>query len=238
MVTFSELKRLENQTLQAIRTLGVFGRLQSLSAAAKQTNITVASREPINLHLSFTLPTRLREDAGRQAIHRAFHVGCCAVPSGRTDGIAQLSYSVLIGENAVPSKRVARKFHFDFEPISARNNAESKPTYHLQICGELSPHHTAEGYTEDDIAHMLPAWSQPRFPTQPMSLALILNWLLIEFGRETAVKDARLDPRWRSLVRNAERTILKPYYDACSLFLTANANDDESFFSKHIYEEN
>jgi len=238
LVSFSQLKRLESQAIQAIRTEGSFGRLSSLAGAAKQAQITAASKTPINVHLSFTLPTRLREDAGRQAIERPFHVGCYAVAAadGR-DEIAQLSYSVLIGQGAHPSMAVARKFHFDFEPAQFRNVQESKPTFHLQMCGELSEYHQAAGYTEEHIAHMLPSWSQPRVPTQPMSLALVLNWLFIEFGAEVAVKDARLSPRWRSLVRAAEREILKPYYDACSDFLSARANEDESFFAKHIYEE-
>lgn len=237
MVTFSQLKRLEIQAIQAIRTEGVFGRLGSLATAAKQAQIAAVSKAPIDVHLSFTLPTRLREDGGRRAIERPFHVGCYAVAANGRDEIAQLSYSILIGQEAHPSKAVARKFHFDFEPVSFRNFAESKPTFHLQMCGELSPHHETDGYKEEDIAHLLPAWSQPRVPAQPMSLALVLNWLFIEFGYEAPVRDARLSPRWRSLVRDAERQILKPYYDACSAFLSTSANNDESFFSKQIYEE-
>lgn len=237
MVSFSQLKRLESQAIQAIRTEGPFGRLSSLSGAAKQAQVIPASRAPINVHLSFTLPTRLREDAGRQAVERPFHVGCYAVPAQRGDEIAQLSYSVLIGQDASPSMSVARKFHFDFEPVQFRNVSESKPTFHLQMCGELSEHHEMAGYTEEHISHLLPSWSQPRVPTQPMSLALVLNWLFIEFGAEVAVKDARLNPRWRSLVREAEREILKPYYQACFDFLSARANEDESFFARQIYEE-
>ncbi|MBR8078986.1 hypothetical protein [Burkholderia cenocepacia] len=237
MVSFSQLKRLENLVIQAIRTEGPFGRLTSLSGAAKQAQITPASKTPIDVHLSFTLPTRLREDAGRHAVERPFHVGCYAVPAEGRDEIAQLSYSVLIGQDASPSMSVARKFHFDFEPMQFRNVLESKPTYHLQMCGELSEYHEMAGYTEDHIAHLLPSWSQPRVPSQPMSLALVLNWLFIEFGAEVAVRNARLNPRWRSLVRAAEREILKPYYDACSAFLSTTANEDESFMAKHIYEE-
>lgn len=237
MVSFSQLKRLETQAIQAIRTEGPFGRLGSLVGAAKQAQITASSKAPIDVHLSFTLPTRLREDAGRRAIERPFHVGCYAEAAKSRDEVAQLSYSVLIGQEAHPSRVVARKFHFDFEPGQFRNLAESKPTFHLQICGELSGHHRTAGYAEENIAHMLPAWSQPRVPSQPMSLALVLNWLFIEFGAEVAVKDARLNPRWRKLVREAEREILKPYYDQCSTFLAASANEDESFFSRIIYDE-
>lgn len=237
MVTFTELKSLEQQAIQAIRTEGVFGRLSSLAGAAKSAQIIPNAKAPLNLSLSFTLPTRLREDPGHAAIERAFHVGCFATPHNQRDEITQLTYSVLICQDAYPSKRVARKFHFDFEPASLRNQAESKPTFHLQLCGELSSHHQTEGYTEEDIGHLLPSWSQPRVPAQPMSLALILNWLFIEFGREAPVRDARLSPRWRSLVRQAERSVLKPYYEACFNFLSSTGKEDQSFFSSHIYEE-
>lgn len=238
LVKFTQLNRLEAQVLQTIRTQGVFGRLNSLVAAAKEAQIYTKSKMPINVNLNFTLPTRLREDVGKHAIERGFNVGCLVVPSNdNKDEISHLSYSVLIGQDAYPSKRVARKFHFDFEPASMRNNAESKPTFHLQLCGELSSHHQALGYTEDDIIHLLPSWSQPRVPAQPTSLALILNWLFIEFGHEAVVKNARLAPRWQSLVREAERSVLKPYFDACSAFLAAAGHEDESFFSAHIYEE-
>lgn len=237
LVKFSQLKNLEGKAIQTIRTDGVFGRLGSLVSTAQQAQIIPGSKAPVNLHLSFTLPTRLREDTGVHAIERAFHVGCLAVPSASGDDISHLSYSVLIGQNALPSKAVARKFHFDFEPAAARNVAESKPTFHLQMCGELSPHHIGAGYADGDIQHLLPSWSQPRIPTQPMSLALVLNWLFIEFGCEAPVRNARTSPRWRSIVREAERSVLKPYYEDCSMFLSMNANDDESFISKRIYEE-
>lgn len=237
MVTFTQLNRLEALAIQAIRTEGVFGRLSSLASAAQQAQIIKSAKVPIDVNLNFTLPTRLREDSGQHAIERAFHVGCLVVPSKSNDEISHLSYSVLICQDAHPSKRVARKFHFDFEPASIRNIAESKPTFHLQLCGELSEHHQTVGYTEEDICHLLPSWSQPRVPVQPMSLALVLNWLFIEFGCEAAVREARLNPRWRSLVREAERSVLKPYFDACSAFLGATSNEEESFISSHIYEE-
>lgn len=237
MVTFAHLKRLENETLTAIRTQGPFGHLSSLSSAAHQAQIVTHGKVPIDVNLGFTLPTRLREDPGTEAIQRTFHVGCNAVASAQDDGISQLSYSVLIGKDAHPSRDVARKFHFDFEPAVSRNQKEPKPTFHLQMCGKLSPHHHTDGYSDGHIEHLLPAWSQPRIPTQPMSLALVLNWLFIEFGHEQSVRDARLNPRWRSLVREAERAVLKPYYEACFTFLSEAAHEEDSFYSRHIYEE-
>lgn len=234
LLNFSALKRLELLTINTIRTQGVFGRLSSLQGAARTAQITPKSSAPVDIHLSFTLPTRLRED-GKNKVERSFHVGCRAKSNG--ENITQLSYSVLIGKDAAPSTSVARKFHFDFEPLTERNVAESKPTFHLQMCGELSGHHTTYGYTEDDIAHMLPAWSTPRIPTMPMSLALVLNWLFIEFGHESVVRNVRINPTWQSIVRQAEQELLKPYFNSCAQFLGSTANNNLSFTSKHLYEE-
>lgn len=237
MISFSQLQKLEISVLRAIRTEGVFRRLDSLATAASQAQEFIGPRAPINLGLNFTLPTRLREDGHGPAIRRPFHVGCLAHCSAKGNEIESLSYSVLIGQEEYPSRRVARKFHFDFEPAILRNPAEAKPTFHLQLCGELSEHHEINGYALEHIAHLLPSWSQPRVPVQPMSLALVLNWLFIEFGGEPPVIEARTSPRWRSLVREAERSILTPYFKECSEFLSGAGNADESFYSRVLYQE-
>lgn len=109
VVTFSELKRLEGAAIQAICTEGPFGRLGSLTATAARAHAQIAgpSKAPVNVHLSFTMPTRLREDKGREAVERDFHVGCFASAVEKSDDLAQLSYSVLIGQEAHPSRSVA-----------------------------------------------------------------------------------------------------------------------------------
>ncbi|MDU7781505.1 MAG: hypothetical protein E7J86_20985 [Aeromonas caviae] len=236
-IQFRELKELDYKTIQHIRTDTAFARLSSLMAAACSTTTSSAPKADLDLHLGFTLPTRLREDRGRAMIERDFHIGCLAKRA--SDGsVRQLSYSVLIGEDATPSRKVARKFHFDFEPISGRNSAEAKPSYHFQICGELSAHHRTAGYEEHHIGHLLPQWSQPRIPAAPMSLTLLLNWLLMEFGSDPIVIEARNSPHWQGLVRKAERAILKPYFDDGYEFFSKRANEDKSFYSRHLYEEN
>jgi hypothetical protein len=107
----------------------------------------------------------------------------------------------------------------------------------MQICGKLSDHQKAEGFVEDDIKHLLPSWSQPRVPVQPTSLVLLLNWLFIEFGSHQIIKSVRRDPHWRSLVREAETEILRPYFEACAKFLCSSENVDRSFITDHLYEE-
>lgn len=237
MISFTDLKGLENKAITAIRSYSPFGKLKTLKEAAFKTEIQLGNRSEINIHLGFKLPIRLREDKGARAIERAVHIGCLATCSKSADEISQLSYSVLIGRDMDPSKHVARKFHFDFEPASARNTHEPKPTFHLQICGKLSPQHQEEGFKEEHIDHLLPAWSQPRIPVQPTSLALILNWLFIEFGKESSVNAVRVDPNWRGVVLDAENRVLKPYFEDCWGFLNSASNHRESFVSKRLYEE-
>ena len=237
MVTFSELQELEHAALDLITREGVFHRVNSLVNAAHKARFVVGQRYPVNVHLSFTLPTRLREDHGHNAIERDFHVGCFASRVKDRDEIQSLTYSVLIGQDEHPSLQVARKFHFDFEPILQRNAAEPKPSFHMQMCGELSDHHEKHGYTGTHIQHLLPAWSKPRIPMQPMSLALVLNWLFIEFGTEAQVQNLRVNGKWRKLVHEAERKVLKPYYERCASFFGSHANNDLSFFLAQLYEK-
>src|SRR6218665_195987 len=178
VLVFGELQALEAEAINVIRTDGSFGRLPLLREQAQATQIAVRSKSPIDVHLRFPMPTRLRED-GARAVERVFHVGCSARPNHPDDGISFLSYSVMISQGADDALKIPRKFHFDFEPASQRQ-AEPKPTFHLQLCGELSAHHIQSGITQEQIAHLWPAWSKPRVPAPPTSLALVLNWLFIE----------------------------------------------------------
>lgn len=234
-VNYSELQALENEALNAIRREGVFRRLPTLIEAAHQAQIVQQPRQAVNIHLAFTLPIRLREDPGASAVERDVQVGCFAVGTPQNE-ISQQSYSVLIGRDAHPSRNIARKLHFDFEPANQRNSGEPKPTYHMQLCGLLSPHHLSHGYEEEHVMHLLPSWSKPRVPTLPMSLALVLNWLFMEFGSEAQIQAIRQNMRWRSVVRNAERRILLPYYQSCSEFLASHAHEEDSFFQNKLYE--
>lgn len=232
MIAFSSLRRLEHATVQAVTLDGAFGRLPQLLSAARTAlgRISASSPEELDIHLSFDLPTRFREDPAR--VTRRFHVGCKALKLRGGDVVQSQSYSVAI-ERQPGSRRVARKFHFDYEPLFTRNDAEPKPTFHLQLCGELSHHHRDDGIDDADIDHLLPAWSKPRVPAAPMSLALVLDWLLIEFGNEPVVHSARMGMKWSSAVRRAEQEVLRPYYLRCVDAISAGAQ--ASFLLGRIY---
>jgi hypothetical protein len=119
VLPFGELQVLEAEAISVIRTEASFGRLPGLRDQALAAQIAVRSKSPIDVHLRFPMPTRLRED-GARAVERVFHVGCSARASDRGDGISFLSYSVMISQGADDALEIPRKFHFDFEPASQR----------------------------------------------------------------------------------------------------------------------
>lgn len=234
MISFSSLKKLESDTIRAITQEPAFARLTQLHAAAQQAqgHINVANRQAIDVHLSFELPTRIREEGG-ELVRRRFHVGCAAHSYQESDTLGFQSYSVAI-ERTPGSRWIARKFHFDYEPGFLRNALDPKPTFHLQLCGKLSRHHIGDGIVDADIEHLLPAWSKPRVPASPMSLALVLEWLLIEFGTEHSVQSARTGPGWSRIVKRAEVEMLRPYYERCVQFMGAG-HENTSFLWNRIY---
>jgi hypothetical protein len=233
VIAFSSLRRLEHATVKAVILDGAFGALPQFLCAAQTAlgRISASSPEQLDIHLSFDLPTRFRENKFA-CVNRRFHVGCKAEKQRGEDVVLSHSYSVAI-ERQPGSRRVARKFHFDYEPLFTRNDSEPKPTFHLQLCGELSGHHRDDGIDDADIDHLLPSWSKPRVPAAPMSLALVLDWLLMEFSNEPAVHSARMGRNWASAVRRAEQEILRPYYSRCVEAISVGA--EASFLMARIY---
>ncbi|MBS1174042.1 MAG: hypothetical protein H6R05_173 [Burkholderiaceae bacterium] len=241
MINFQDLRTLERGVIEVIRTTGSFYQVGSLIQAVNHTSAnpnSLVRGSKIDLHLGFTLPTKLRED-GNKEVERMFHIGCLAVKDDSNDHISQLSYSVLIDKGGTSEKAVERKFHFDFEPSSNPNRSgEPKPSHHLQMCGCLSDYHVQQGYEDEHIKHLYPSLSKPRIPTQPTSLALLLNWLFIEFGSNNpSILIAQKDHRWRKIVREAEKQVLYPYYKECADFFSSHANDNMSFTDAKLYEK-
>jgi hypothetical protein len=125
--------------------------------------------------------------------------------------------------------------HFDYESAAYRDVCEPKPSAHLQICGKLSPDHLRAGYTEMRLKGMYPTWEKPRIPLPPTSLALMLNWLLLEFQNDPASQGILNSPEWRNWVAQAERTMLVPYFKAATTFLASAANKKKRFLQTHLY---
>ncbi len=234
--TLDEVRGLEWETLRVITETGIFARLGDLQAAAKSGLKRInRDRGAVNVHLGFTLDIRLRGD--RQARLRRVDVGALVSPTPDQRSIQNASYGVTICRTNDPTtSAIVRKLHFDYEPIAFRNRGEPKPTVHMQICGQLSPHHLAAGYTQLRLKTLFPQWEKPRIPVPPVSLALLLNWLLLEFQSDVASQGALRDDRWRNIVASAERTMLIPYFDAASKFLNAATHAKSRFYQRHLYE--
>ena len=230
------LANLEKETLQTIARIGLFEQMGSISDNASRC-INKIHGGAVNANLSFEIDIGLRGDRGQQVKRRidiAAQVVAITPANPRTHSA---SYSVIFCNGLTPSNStVLRKFHFDYETVEFRNHAEPKPTSHLQICGKLSRYHTDAGYTDQHIEVWIPSLEKPRIPVQPTSLALLVNWILIECSTDRNAARILKDDEWRSLVRKAERKILLPYYKSAAEFLELQRNADISFYDRQLYE--
>jgi hypothetical protein len=234
----SDLRKLERETLRCISQVGEFGRLGALQAQANAfVNSINESRGPINVNLGFTMDIRLRADRREKLVQRRIDIGALVKVASDHKVITNASYSLVICKQADPATSpVIRKLHFDYEPVAVRNTSEPKPTLHMQVCGLLSPHHFAAGYTEIRLQALYPRFEKPRIPVAPTSIALMLNWILVEFQSELAAPIILKNPRWRALVSEAERLILRPYYESAATFLKSAAHRDKRFLQTYLYE--
>jgi hypothetical protein len=235
--SLEEIHDLELKTLRSIARSGVFARLRDLQlgAAASLKGMNPA-RPGFNLHLGFTLDMRLRSDRKRTEFRRRIDVGAQLVPDSQRKSIESASYSVLICRTSNALGPIVRKFHVDYEALSIRNSGEPKPSVHFQFCGKLSPQHIDAGYTPQRLHALYPNFEKPRIPMAPTCLALMLNWLFMEFQREAVAQALLRDDDWQSLVREAEQIVLAPYFEEGRKALTRCKAAKSSFFQKYYYE--
>jgi hypothetical protein len=231
------IRNLERETLQQILRISEFGRLSELQAAASTGLANINDqRGGVDVHLGFALDIRLRGDRQGKAVSRRIDVGALVEVSADKKTVSNASYSLLICRRANPeSSPIVRKVHFDYESFALRNQDEPKPTAHLQICGKLSPHHLKAGYTVTRLNGLYPAWEKPRFPLPPTSIALILNWLLLEFQTDPASQGILNSPAWRNFVARAERAVLTKYFSEATKFLLSAGDMQKRFLQTHLY---
>jgi hypothetical protein len=236
--SLADLRKLEYQTLRVITEVGEFGRIGELQAAAKKSiSLLNEYNGPINIHLGFVLDIRLRSDKRRPMFRRRVDVGAAVQAGNNSSTVGNASYSLIICRGEDPaSSPIVRKLHFDYEAAGARNIGEPKPTVHMQVCGKLSPHHAAVGYSNLRLQAMYPGFEKPRIPVAPTCVAMMLNWLFLEFQTDPAAQTVLRNHRWRKLVAEAERAILAPYYDAAANFLKRQADISKRFCQTHLYE--
>lgn len=232
-----ELRRLERKTLLAITQIGEFARLGQIQRDANTAARTIDERRGrVDVHLGFNLNIRLRGDKGRGSVPRRIDIGALVEPTTDNKSVRNASYSLLICKAADPATSpIVRKVHFDYEPLEFRNSAEPKPSVHMQICGKLSRHHLAAGYLEQRLSAMYPSWEKPRIPLHPTSIALLLNWLFLEFEGDPVSQALLRNHMWRSLVADAERTVLLPYFKEAAAFLISTDNKPKRFLQAHLY---
>ncbi len=107
------------------------------------------------------------------------------------------------------TKKIISYFHFDYAmPGSVKRNP--KPIYHLQFADNLPPALTNEGYSLYS-----PLVDYPRILSLPISLALLLNLIFMEFYTEETKKIIS-QPEWNRLIRTNEELILSSYYRCCN----------------------
>jgi hypothetical protein len=233
-----ELRTLEKNTLRCIAQMGEFGIHRELQAAANAAAPLINDdRGPVDVHLGFTLDIRFKRERKSQIFPRRIDVGALIAVTDDHKSIRRASYSLVICRRTNPATSPdLRKLHFDYEPIEFRNQAEPKPSVHMQLCGGLSPQQTALGYTEKRLNGLYPKFEKPRIPSAPTSIALMLNWLFLEFPTDSVAQAVLKNPRWRKLVAGAERTVLITYYEQASKFLGHTADREKSFLKTHMYE--
>jgi hypothetical protein len=235
------LAQLEKDTLKTISEIGKFSDLGPIyDDAKKYYNKIWVENGSVEVHLGLDIKGGLRADKKHVDKSRRLDVSAIvkSVKQGSEFATTHASYSVMLCDGPDPkTSSVLRKFHFDYEAAHTRNNDEPKPTTHLQICGKLSGYHLSTlGYQAEQIEAWHPQFEKPRIPIQPTCIALLLNWIFLEFHTDVAIAAILRNQQWLKLVRKAERQVLLPYFREASCFLEGNANVDRSFLQSHQYE--
>lgn len=233
-----DLRRLEKHTLRCISEIGEFGRIGNLQVLAREAAARIdEDRGTVDVHLGFPLDIRLRSDRHSKPIPRRVDLGALVAVAQDHNSVTNASYSLVICKTADPRRGpILRKLHFDYEPIGGRNPFEPKPTVHMQVCGRLSQHHMTAGYSEVRLQSLYPRFEKPRIPVAPTSIALMLNWLLLEFQSDVGAQAILRAPRWRRLVAEVERQLLSQYYDEAASFLRRTSERRKRFLQSFVYE--
>ncbi len=233
----SDLRRLEWETIKTISEMSEFGTFYDLSAIAQGYRTLLSKdRGNININLPFVLDIRLRADVKKTLKKRRVDLGALVI-GDQSGAIESASYSLIICKSEDPkTSAIVRKLHFDFEPGSRRNVGELKPSVHMQVCGKYSDYHIRAGYRDSALRHWHPGFEKPRIPSIPMSIGIMLNWLLLEFQTDRTAMAILRHPRWRKLVAQAEQVVLRPYFKAATDFLSSASNRGVPFVEHLLYE--
>lgn len=187
---------------------------------------------------AFSAPARLRKspidfqsyfDLIIAKKHWRFHVGCII-----QNDYSHLSYYLAICDyNATKNTcEIRRKFHFDYDNGTGYHR-QPHPRYHVQYAGNKP---SGMGDHGDALYErvLYPPLSEPRFHYTPISLALLLNCVFIEFKTEITNKISE-DSKWRDLVKTNETKLLRPYYGNCWNLFNGSHSSKRLFTTDYCY---
>jgi hypothetical protein len=222
-----DLKGIERMTLSVLQKMGCLKKDFADLVTAAQKNYQ--NLDPKRGGFDFSSSFEVVSDQTRRRVD----IGAIIEVDSRNQ-YERVSYFCAIGSPSATKDNILRKLHFDFEAPEKRNVGECKPSVHMQICGKLTPSMALAGYTSKHLENHFPWFEKPRVPSIPFSLALLLDWLFLEFLNTPEVNQVANDGQWRNLVLEVENKLLVPYFDGCNKFFQ-NSKRGELFFANYLY---
>jgi hypothetical protein len=228
-----ELKELDKATLRFLRCASII--TSNFPHLAYSANVAYATVNLDHGPLSFESHVSLLVEQAPDSIPREVYIGA-KIEVINKKHYENICYSIAVCESEMPRRPILRKFHFDYEDPGNRQLNDPKPSFHLQFCGELSPGLRMAGYGDNEVNHLCPWLSKPRIPFMPMSLALLLNMILLECRQTPEAHKILESPEWRGIVEANEKRILKPFFQGCAGFVAGPNRrllTNEFFYNQH-----
>ena len=110
-------------------------------------------------------------------------------------------------ETPCGESEIVRRFHFD---IDLELDKQDRPISHLQYGGDFSSNHV--NHNQQINYRLYKAIDEPRLPSPPYNLTLILDLFLAQFA--TNASKIRKESRWRNLVKESEEFWLGCYFES------------------------
>lgn len=223
-----DLKSLERNTFQYLcdcKAINEEEGFVNFLTAAKICSAALSSKQrlrisPINFQSYFDL------DIYKKRLR--FHIGCII-----ENDYSWVTYYLAICDYDVNANSCAirRKFHFDYDN-GMRTRRQPHPRYHFQYAGEKPSGMEDHGDLYEKVLY--PPLSEPRLPYTPMSLALLLNCVFVEF-RTDITNEISENDKWRDLVKTNETKLLKPYYRNCWTLFNGSHSSQKLFTTDYCY---
>lgn len=102
--------------------------------------------------------------------------------------------------------RVARRYHFDIETVTAEGEDDPKPVTHMQTGGNFE----GQPVPRHDPHYCSSPLDKPRLPHPPMDPLLLLHTLATQYDS----LERFIEEQWIGYVRESENTLWEPYHEA------------------------